>query len=112
MQLIQGEVVTVITPDGARDELGEPIGDGESRQEVANVVVVPGATADLDASRPDGARVAYTLGFPKDFCGGLRGCDVEVRGERHRVVGDPRRLTPANTPGPWNLTVEVEAVDG
>lgn len=112
MQLIRGGIVTVIRPVDERDELGEPIGDGETREEVPNVVVAPGATADLDASRPEGVSVAYTLGFPKTYEGDLRGCEVEVGGERFRVVGDPKRLTPENTPGAWNYTAEVERIDG
>ena len=112
MQLIQGEQVVVIRQVDKRDELGEPIGEGETCEEVSNVVVAPGATADLDASRPDGVSVAYTLGFPKTFTGDLRGCDVEVRGTRYRVIGDPQRNTAENTPGPWNYTAEVERIDG
>ena len=115
MGLISGEAVVVVRPGGLLDGLGEPMPAeqlADLRQEVGNVVVFPGATADLDASRPKGARVAYTLCFPKDFSGSLRGCAVEVRGEPFRVVGDPQRHAEANTPGEWNLTVEVERVDG
>lgn len=112
MNLIQGETVTVIRTGRVLDELGEPTYGEEAREEVGNVVVAPGATADLDASRPEGVTVAYTLCFPKTFTGELKGCAVEVRGERFRVVGGPQRRTEANTPGPWNLTVEVTRTDG
>lgn len=110
--LIRGEVVAVIRPSAARDELGEPVPGEPAVEVVGNVVVSPGATADLEASRPDGASVAYTLGFPKTFSKPLRGCEVEVRGERLRVVGDPRPYTAANVPGPWNYTAEVTRADG
>lgn len=112
MNLIQGEAVTVIRTGRVLDELGEPTYGEDAREEVGNVVVAPGATADLDASRPEGVTVAYTLCFPKTYAGELKGCAVEVRGERFRVVGDPRRYTEANTPGAWNLTVEVTRTDG
>lgn len=113
MNLIQGETVTVIRTEKVLDELGEPMEAGADVMEtVADVVVAPGATADLDASRPEGVTVAYTLGFPKTYAGELKGCAVEVRGERFRVVGDPQRYTEANTPGPWNCTVEVTRTDG
>jgi len=112
MSLIRGEEVAVVRPVVVVDELGEPAGAGEALESVPDVVVAPGATEDLDASRPEGVSVAYTLCFPKDYQGDLKGCSVEVRGERFRVVGDPQRYTPENTPGKWNLTVEVERVDG
>lgn len=80
---------------------------------VQNVVVTPGSTSDvLDSTRPDGTRVAFTLGFPKTFTAPLRGCRVLVRGIECAVVGDPQPYTAANVPGAWNYTAEVERVDG
>lgn len=112
MNLIQSETVTVIRTEKVLDELGEPMEAEAVAESVTGVVVAPGATADLDASRPEGVTVAYTLCFPKTYAGELKGCAVEVRGERFRVVGDPQRHTEANTPGPWNCTVEVTRTDG
>ena len=112
MNLIQGEAVTVIRTGRVLDELGEPTYGEDAREEVESVVVAPGATADLDASRPEGVTVAYTLHFPKTYAGSLRGCSVEVRGTRYDVVGDPQRTTEAATPGPWNMAVEVARADG
>lgn len=112
MSLIKGEQVAVIRREMARDELGEPAEGEETREVVENVVVAPGSTSDLDASRPDGVTVTYTLCFPKTFSGELRGCSIEVRGIEYEVVGDPQRYTPESTPGEWNLTVEVTRTDG
>lgn len=112
MNLIQSETVTVIRTEKVLDELGEPMEAEAVAESVTGVVVAPGATADLDASRPEGVTVAYTLCFPKTYAGELKGCAVEVRGERFRVVGDPQRYTEANTPGSWNCTVEVTRTDG
>ena len=110
--LIAGESVTVRTPTVGYDEHMEEVVTWDEAT-VANVVVTPGATSDvLDSTRPDGTRVAFTLGFPKSFTGSLRGCRVVVRGTEYAVVGDPQPLTPGNVPGPWNYTAEVEAVDG
>lgn len=109
--LIPTEAVTVIRPTVERDDLGEPIEAGASREEV-RCVVCPGATSDLGAERPNGVRIAYTLHFPKTYKGDLRGCSVEVRGTRYDVVGDPQRTTEAATPGPWNMAVEVARADG
>lgn len=110
--LIHGEPVAVLRPTVTRDALGEPAYGPLERTELADVVVWPGPTEDLDATRPEGVTVAYTLCLPKTYRESVRGCLMEVRGERLRVVGDPRPHTEANVPGPWNYTVEVERADG
>ena len=110
--LIAGESVTVRTPTVSYDEHMEEVVTWDEAT-VANVVVTPGATSDvLDGTRPDGTRVAFTLGFPKTFTASLRGCHVLVRGIECAVIGDPQPYTADNTPGPWNYTAEVERVDG
>lgn len=81
-------------------------------EDPVRVIVVPGATADLDASRPEGVKVAYTLHFPKTFSGSLRGCRIQVRGEWFRVVGDPKPYMANNCPTDWCMPVEVEVFDG
>lgn len=111
VSLIPDEAVTVIRPTVERDDLGEPIEAGASREEV-RCVVCPGSTSDLGAERPNGVQVVYTLHFPKAYAGSLRGCSVEVRGTRYDVVGDPQRTAEAATPGPWNMAVEVSRADG
>lgn len=111
LSLIPTERVAVLRPTVERDDLGEPV-FGESTREEVRCVVCPGATADMDATRPEGVTVSYTLHFPKTYAKGLRGCSVEVRGTRYDVVGDPQRTTEAATPGPWNLAVEVTRADG
>lgn len=112
MNLIQEETVVVVSLETEYDELGEPVSVKETREMVENVVVAPGATADLDETRPEGVSVAFTLCFPKTYSGDLRGRSVEVRGIECKVIGDPQRYTAENTPGDWNLTVEVTRVDG
>lgn len=112
LSLIQGEEVTVVRPTFERDSLGETTYGPPERTVVEGVVVAPGPTADLDASRPEGVTVAFTLCFPKTYAEPLRGCSVEVRGRSCRVVGDPAPYTPGNVPGPWNYTVEVARADG
>lgn len=110
--LIAGETVTVRNVEQAFDELGEPTVATATETTVENVVVCPGATADLDSTRPNGVTVAYTLCFPKDCDVPLKGATVNVRGIDYLVVGDPQRYTEGNTPGPWNLTCEVTRTDG
>lgn len=112
MSLIQGETVYVLEPTTETDVLGDPVPGFSEPVEVGNVVVIPGATSDMDATRPNGVEVAYTLCFPKTFAGDLRGRSVKVRGKVYGVVGDPQRYAEENTPGPWNLTAEVARADG
>lgn len=109
---IKGETVTVIRPCVERDELGEPIEGEPERENVENVLVAPGATGDMDETRPQGVSVVFTLHFPKGYGKPLRGCEVEVRGIPHEVVGDPQPYTEANVPGPWSMPVEVTRKDG
>ena len=111
LNLIPTEQVTVVRPTVTRDDLGEPA-FGEPVREAVRCVVCPGATADMDATRPEGVTVAYTLHFPKTYAGDLRGCSIEVRGVSYDVAGDPQRTTDAATPGPFDMAVEVTRADG
>ena len=78
LNLIPDEEVAVIRESAELDDLGEPI-DSQPSREAVRCVVCPGPTSDLGAERPNGARIAYTLHFPKTYKGDLRGCSVEVR---------------------------------
>lgn len=109
---IKPEQVVVIRPvETGRDSMNAPIYEWAEEPPVA-VVVAPGATADLGASRPEGVTVSFTLHFPKSYAESLRGCRVRVRGGEYRVIGDPWPYTPENTPGAYNRPAEVEAVHG
>lgn len=111
MRPISAETVTFTFETCELDDLGEPTGTGSERVE-CEAVVAPGSTSELDASRPSGCKVSYTLHLPKTWERSLRGATVEVRGKEYRVVGDPQPYTAANVPGAYNMPVEVEAVDG
>lgn len=111
MNLFQTETVTVVTPNVIFDDLGEPT-DGECATQEVDVLVCPGSASELDATRPNGVEVTYTLHFPKTWTESLRDCSVAVRGETYRVIGDPKPYTAANTPGEWYLPVEVTRTDG
>lgn len=112
MSLFATENVTVVRRTVERDELGDEVAATVAREEVSGVLVAPGSTEDLDASRPEGVTVAFTLHFPKTYRKSLRGCLAEVRGGTYAVVGDPQAYTPENTPGDWNRAVEVTRTDG
>ena len=106
--------VTVLRPNptGATDPFGAPVEGEPAEEAVDGALVTPGATADLDASRPDGVAVALTFHFPKGYGGSLRGCSVTYGGRSYRVIGDPRPYMEDGTPGALSLPVECEAVDG
>ena len=104
--------VTVIRrQEVGKDPFNAPIYENV-REDVDGVLVTPGATSDLDASRPEGVRVVYTIHFPKGYGKALKGCLVQHLGDTYRVIGDPQPYLDDGTPGPWDMAAEVERVDG
>ena len=116
--MIRGITASVELRDrSARDSFGNDVEAYLPQNAVDNVLVQPGAAAELDATRPDGVRVSLTLHFPKGWTGDLRGARVSLPapwdgGNPYRVVGDPRPYMDANTPGAWHMAVEVERAHG
>ena len=105
------ETVTVITHvQEGTDPFGAPTTQPQEKA-VADVLVAPGATADLSEDRPEGVEVNYTLYFPKAFTGSLEGAEVVVRGERLRVIGHPDAFS-AGCPTSWNQVVAVGGSHG
>ena len=122
--MIKGVTVTVKTPKQVmtQDTPPKPVLDRfgnatytYTSETVNNVLVAPGATQDLDAARPEGVKVAYTLHFPKSFTGSLEGCIVTLPAPwagDYRVVGDPHPYIDIDCPTPWHLPAEVEEAHG
>lgn len=113
--MARGTTITVLRPfhDGT-DRLGNPI-EAFRPETVDDVLVSPGPTSNLDATRPQGAKVAYTLHFPKPYAEDLRGCHVELPqpwGGRYRIVGQPVPYMEQNTPTRWWMPAEVEVAHG
>lgn len=113
--MIKGVSVTVKSPvEGALDRFGNPTTTYEETT-VNNVLVSPGATSDLEASRPEGVTVDYSLHFPKTFSGSLEGALIALPSPWdgvYRVIGSPGQYMDANTPTPWHMPVEVELAHG
>lgn len=113
--MISGTTVTVRTPTyGAADRFGNPAKTWTTAT-VDNVLVSPGATVDLEAARPEGVTVAYTLHFPKTFTASLEGCEIILPAPwtgTYSVVGSPTPYMDANCPTPWHMPVEVSAAHG
>lgn len=116
--MIRGRTVTVLTPTASgTDRFGEPIPGTPTQTQVDNVLIVPGPSQNLDATRPDGVTIAFTLHFPKTYSGNLRGCNVALYGEyagEYRVVGICYPYQKENCPPdvPWYMEAEVEACYG
>jgi hypothetical protein len=114
--MISGTTVTVIRPNvKGTDRFGNPVYGEPTRETVDGVLVAPGATADLDASRPEGATVDFTLHFPKGYTNSLEGCSVELPAPwagLYWVVGSPYPYMDENTPTPWHMPVEVGRAHG
>lgn len=113
--MIKGVAVTVSTPTStSNDRFGNPVTTWTDSV-VDNVLVSPGVTDDLEAARPDGVTVDYTLHFPKSFNGSLEGCKITLPAPWtgvYYVVGSPGPYIDANTPTAWNMPVEVTAAHG
>ena len=114
--MISGTTVTVeLRVRDARDSYGNDVEAYAAAQAVDNVLIVPGACAELDASRPEGVRVAFTLHFPKGYASSLEGCDVVLPAPWSctcHVVGNPTPYIDVDTPTPWHMPVEVEVAHG
>lgn len=113
--MLKGTEVTVIRPSATGyDRLNNPVVEF-TEESVSNVLVSPGSTDDMAASRPEGVTVAYTLHFPKSYTNDLEGCKVTLPSPwtgTYEVVGKPGRYMQENTPTPWNMPVEVAAAHG
>ena len=97
------------------DRFGNPVYGNPVTETIADVLVSPGATSDLEAARPEGVIVDYTLHFPRGYSGNLEGCIVTLPApwsQTCRVIGNPKPYIAANTPTRWNLPVEVEVCHG
>lgn len=112
---MQGVEVTVLRPTRVTDRLGNEVDGPAVEEAVANVLVEPGATEAIEAARPDGVTIAYTLHFPKSYAASLEGCHIRLPSPwdgTYRVIGDPRPYMDAMVPGDWNRPVEVEVGHG
>ena len=113
--MIIGASIVVNRPYQAGTDRFNNVVYGQTGETVDDVLISPGSTELLDASRPEGVSVAYTLHFPKTYTESLEGCTVELpapwTGE-YRVIGDPRAYMDANCPTRWNRPCEIEAAHG
>lgn len=113
--MIKGVTVTVRRPSSTqKDRFGNPVKEWTT-ETVNNVLVSPGATADLEAARPEGVTVDLSLHFPKTYNEPLEGCEVMLPAPwsgTYAVIGAPTPYIDANTPTPWHMPVEVAAAHG
>lgn len=114
--MLRGRTVQVLLRNrDSRDGFGNCVEDYQGAADVPGVLIAPGRCEDLDASRPEGVKVALTLHFPKGYDADLRGAKVVLDGEfagTYRIIGDPKPYQTELCPLRWNRPAEVEAVDG
>ena len=110
---MRGITVTVLRPTRETDRLGNEVDAAPVEELVDNVLVAPGATADMEAARPDGTSVALTLHFPKTYTESLEGCFVRLPAPWegvYSVIGNP--MPYMASPTAWNRPVEVAEAHG
>lgn len=110
------EAMVLRPGEPSTDRFGNAV-PGELSGEPVRVLVQEPTTEDMEAARPYGATLAFTLHFPKTYASSLEGCTVVLpepwaNDGGYRVVGDPRPLMDANTPGRFDRAVHVEAAHG
>ena len=112
--MFNGEEVFVVFKNASeeKDAFGKPL-QADERLTVKGVLVSPSKPEEILASnRMDGSMAKFTLYFPKGFNRELRGAEIEVRGVRHRVIGDPAPYDESIVPGSHSMAVYVEAAHG
>ena len=113
--MIRGVTVQVNRPYQSSTDRFNNVVYGMTGESIGNVLIHSGSSEDLDASRPEGVSVEYTLRLPNTFYGSLEGCSVELPAPwsgTFDVIGDITYLIPENTPTHWNGVVEVGHAHG
>ena len=113
--MISGVTVIVRRPVGdGFDRFGNPIKTW-FEEVVNNVLVQPGETENLAASRPEGVTVDVTLHFPKSYTNSLEGCVVILPAPwsgAYEIIGAPTPYIDANTPTKWHMPAEAVRAHG
>lgn len=85
-------------------------------EQLAGVLVTPGAMADLDAERQEGVTKQISVHIPKSYQATLHGCRIRFNSGIYagtwRVIGESVPYMPENTPGRWNRSALAVQVNG
>ena len=106
--MIHGENITVIRRTQSGVDAHNKAIYTETQETIENVLV------GIQTAREQGADeyentpiIGYKLYIPKTYTASLFNCEILVRGERFKVVGDPKGYAPCNIYGEWNRSVVV-----
>lgn len=110
--MIKGTTVILLnkTQTGT-DAFNRPV-YAETEESVENVLIAPSTSQEiLDTLELTGKRAVYKLAIPKGDTHEWENRRVRFFGQEWRVIGKPLKGMDELIPGPWNMKVEVEAVE-
>lgn len=114
--MIDGETVTIVTPQTTVNEYGEEQTSGSRSETVVGAIIGPATTADSsDPQRPEGVSVDANMYVPRSFAWHqLRGCQVKTADNSvYEVVGDPRPVVGSLSPtGYLPVTIPLHREEG
>ena len=115
LTMFKGVTVTVHRPtETGRDRFNNVV-YGMTGETIDNVLYYRGASEDLEAARPEGMTIDYTLSLPNTYTGSLEGCSITLPnppGGTYDVIGEVVYLIPENTPTDWNGVVSIGRAHG
>lgn len=110
--------VTVLRPGTPTvDRFGNEVPGEPIAEVIDGAIIEPGANESLEASRPEGVIVSYTVHLPMSGVSDIGGASImlpEPFGGTYRVVGNPVRYMEENMPPMFRgyVPVEVERTYG
>ena len=116
--MIRGVDVTIIRPSSwVVDRFGNKVPTETTSEIVHDAIIAAGSTEALDASRPEGVTVAYTVHIKSSDALDVEGASIELPafyGGTYKVIGNNSRYMPENQPPRFRgyVPIEVEVTHG
>lgn len=114
--MLKGVTVTLLEKreTGEVDAFNRPIYE-ETAVDVDNVLIAPAGSGGVEIVAPlnlDGRKAVYQIAIPKTDTHEWAGQRVRFWGKTWEVIGTPTRGIDGLIPGPWNMIVQVEEING
>lgn len=108
VSLIPSESVTFFLNEGVEsDSLGNEL--PVFREVVVDCVIDPGTSIDRDGAYRLVDESKIVIHAHESFTDSVKNAELELRGRRYRVLGDPIAFTAS--PLPWNRAISAEVVE-